>query len=153
MVVEIGNKKYELEYTFEAVLYEKCIEKVVELFGSIAAANEVASGKVDESVTKDVLKQMTSIPKTTITLFYAGLLEKNPVETEDDAKALLKQYFKENPDADNGTFYGMMAAIMSQMDEDGFFKQIGLMNEKQENQPKTLQAHKMRATTKKATVK
>lgn len=148
MKLRIGEKDYELEYTFEAVLYERCIEKIVELFGSIAAANEVASGKTDEGVTKDALKQMVGIPRTTITLFYAGLLENNPVETEDAAKALLKQYFKENPDAENGNFYGMMTAIMGQMDEDGFFKQIGLISEEPESQPKVPQDHKKKASTK-----
>lgn len=148
MNLKIGEKNYELEYTFEAVLYEKCIEKIVELFGSIAAANEVASGKSDNGATKDALKQMVGIPRTTITLFYAGLLENSPVETEDDAKALLKQYFKENPDAENGNFYGMMSAIIGQMEADGFFKQIGLTAEKAESQPKTPQDHKPKASTK-----
>lgn len=148
MKLKIGEKDYELEYTFEAVLYEKCVEKIVELFGSVAAANEVANGKADDGAAKDALKQMVGIPRTTITLFYAGLLENNPVETEDAAKALLKQYFKENPDAENGNFYGMMTAIMGQMDEDGFFKQIGLTSEEAESQPKVPQDHKSKASTK-----
>lgn len=153
MILSIGKKKYVLEYTFEAVLYERCIEKVVELFGSIAAANEVVDGnETIENVIQDSIKQMASIPRTTITLFYAGLLENNPVETEDDAKELLKQYFKENPDAENSTFYGMLTSIIGQMDEDGFFKQLGLIGEEPENQPKVPQDHKPKAT-KKATAK
>lgn len=150
MNLKIGGKNYKLEYTFEAVLYEKCIEKVVELFGSIAAANEVANGKGDDGAAKNALKQMAGIPRTTITLFYAGLLENNPVETENDAKALLKQYFKENPDAENGNFYGMMTAIMGQMDEDGFFKQIGLAEEP-ESQPKVPQDHMKKVAAKTST--
>ena len=153
MNLKIGEKDYKLEYTFEAVLYEKCIEKIVDLFGSIAVAEVAEEDKANESVTKDALKQMVGFPRTVITLFYAGLLENNPVETEEEAKTLLKQYFKENPDADAGNFYGMMSAILEQMEEDGFFKQIGLMDGPQKNQPKSPQDHKLKATSKKVTAK
>lgn len=152
MLLKIGGKDYKLEYTFEAVLHEKCVEKVVELFGSIAAANEAEEGTVSESIAKDAFKQMVGIPKTAITLFYAGLLEHNPVETEEDAKALLKQYFKENPEAEYATFYGMLTGILGQMEEDGFFKQIGLVEEP-ESQPKEPQDHKKKAPEKRATAK
>lgn len=155
MELAIGGKEYKLEYSFEAVLNENCVEKVVELFGSIGAANEAVNNKkgenANETITENALKQMVGFPRTTVSLFYAGLLENNPVDSEDDAKKLLKQYFKENPDEENGTFYGMMTAIIEQMEKDGFFKQIGLIQDEPESQPKTPQDHKKRTT--KATAK
>ena len=143
MVLKIGEKDYKLEYTFEAALNEECIEKTISMFGGMADASKNMNNK-------DMLKEIASMPKTVVSLFYAGLLEHNPVETENDAKALLKQYFKENHEAKDANFYGMATAIIGQMEEDGFFKQIGLVKPEEEEQ-KIPQDHKKKTAMKKAT--
>ncbi|MEI1255979.1 hypothetical protein V8Q34_14645 [Blautia sp. JLR.GB0024] len=148
MVLKIGEKDYKLEYTFEAALNEECIEKTISMFGGMADASKNMNNK-------DMLKEIASMPKTVVSLFYAGLLEHNPVETENDAKALLKQYFKENYEAKDANFYGMATAIIGQMEEDGFFKQIGLVKpeeeEQDEEEQKIPQDHKKKTAMKKAT--
>lgn len=147
MVLKIGEKDYKLEYTFEAALNEDCIEKTISMFGGMADASKNMNNK-------EMLKEIATMPKTVVSLFYAGLLEHNPVDTEDDAKSLLKQYFKENPEAKDANFYGMATAIIGQMEEDGFFNQIGLVEPEEEEQDeaekKIPQDHKKKATVRKA---
>lgn len=145
MNMKIGNKDYKLEYTFEAALHEDCVEKVMNLFGGMAQAHENANNK-------EMIKEIAVMPGTVLTMFYAGLLENNPVASEDEAKGLLKQYFKENPDAEDANFYGMATAIIGQMEEDGFFKQIGLATE-EKSQPMAPQDHKKKVATQKVTEK
>lgn len=135
MNIKIGDRVLKLEFTFEAALYEECVEKVMNLFGGMAEAQ-------DTKDSREMIKEIAAMPGTVITMFYAGLLEHNPVNAQEDAKALLKQYFKENPDAKDASFYGMATSLIAQMEKDGFFKQIGLMTEEAGNQPKTPQDHK-----------
>ena len=61
-----------------------------------------------------------------ITCFYAGLLENNPVEDEKAARQLFKQFVKENPDDDRASYFGMYEFLKECMEEDGFFKLTGL---------------------------
>lgn len=135
MNIKIGDKEYKLEYSFEAALYEECVGKVMNLFGGMAEAQNAKDNK-------EMIKEISAMPGTVVTMFYAGLLEHNPVDTEKDAKALLKQYFKENPEVKDASFYGMATTLIAQMEKDGFFKQIGLMPEETESQPKVPQDHR-----------
>ena len=125
MNIRIGDKEYKLEYTFEAALHGDCVGKVMSLFGGMAEAQ-----KGDNQ--KEMMKEIAAMPRTVVSMFYAGLLEHNPVDSEESAKELLKQYFKENPDGENASFYGMAMSIIGQMEEDGFFRQIGLSGETQQ---------------------
>lgn len=115
MILTINGKEYTLEYNFEASLCEECVQSVIGFFNALATSSEELLNTT-----------VSTVPKTVITMFYAGLLEHHPEITKAEAKSLLKQYFKENPDADNGNFQGMFTFIYDQMAIDGFFKQIGL---------------------------
>lgn len=140
-VLTIAAKEYILEFSFEAALYGECTEKIINLFDGLAQAQ-------DNSNAKAVIASIINTPETVLTMFYAGLMEYNPVESKDAAKVLLKQYFKDNkdsPDVSNNTFYGMAECLMEQMEVDGFFKQIGLdLGMKPIKQPKTPQDRKPR---------
>ena len=91
---------------------------------------------------KNIIKGMSSIPQTTLHMFYAGLLEHHgtgsdgdgTVTSIDDAKTLLKQHISEN----KTNFYAVMEMIMGQMAEDGFLDLIGLneMLQTEEEEPK-----------------
>ena len=95
---------------------------------------------------------LSDIPKIAITFLYGGLLENNPVASEAEAKALFKQFVKENPNDERASFFGMYAFLRDCMEEDGFFKLTGLekmiaeMNaateghEEGENKPKPVKA-------------
>ena len=118
----INGKEYTLEYTIEASLYSECTEKITSLLSSVAmsTSNEDLHG---------LLKNMSNIPQTTLTMFYAGLLENHSDEVEsiNDAKALIKQLMKENKEDENlSSFYGIMLKIVDCMADDGFFEQTGL---------------------------
>lgn len=124
-ILEIDGKDYKLEYTIEASLYEDCTEKVTTLMFDVSDAE-------GENGIKSVISAMTNIPQTSLTMFYAGLLEHHgecgdrTVLSKNDAKILLRKYFDEHKEDETGNFYGMMELLLTQMGEDGFFKQIGL---------------------------
>lgn len=149
-ILEIGKKEYKIEFTIEASLYNECTEKVSDLMMNIAQAGE------KEDI-KKIISAMSDIPQTTLTMFYAGLLEHHgedgdgSVITKKDAKKLIKQYFEEHQDDGTGNFYGVMEILVEQMGEDGFFKQIGLEQMLQQTEEKSKpmkqpQDHKKKAT-------
>lgn len=151
--LKIGNKEYHIEFTVEASLYNECTQKVTDLMLELTVAG-------NKSI-KDTIKSMTNIPQTTLTMFYAGLLEHHGEEgdksvmSESDAKALVKQYLKEHKEDETGNFYAIMEMLIAQMGEDGFFKQIGLeqmiKSIQAKNQPKAPTDHQKKS--KKATSK
>lgn len=139
MKLNIGEKEYTFEYTFEAVASEDCVRKTIDLFENM------------ENEDKSLGERMSIMPNTIISLFYAGLLENHSEEVENEqvARQLLKQYMKENKDDEKATFYGVMLQIMEQMGEDGFLVQIGLGETSPKKEPKTPQDRKRKTTTKK----
>ena len=151
-IININGIDYKFEFTIEASLYNECTEKVVGLMTSIAEGTESGKGL------KDIISTISDIPKTSLTIFYAGLLEHhgpetitaNPVHSVKDAKRLLKEYFAEHAEDGTGNFYDVLQIMIEVMAEDGFFKQIGLeqmMNDPAEQKaPKKPQDHKKKAT-------
>lgn len=151
-IIEINNKNYNFEFTIEASLYNECTEKVSYLMFSLAQAGN------DEDM-KSMLKNLSDIPQTTLTMVYAGLLEHhgpcgdidNSIQTINDAKLLVKEYMKEHKEDGLGNFYEIMNLMTEIMEIDGFFSQIGLtqmMEQNQKVQPKKPQDHKKKTTTK-----
>ena len=122
MELRIDNKTYKLEYSIEASLCGDCTEAVSNFMGNFAEAQ----GKKD---VKKMLSGITNIPQSVLPMFYAGLLEHHgedgdrTVTSLNDAKTLLKKYFKENKEEN---FYSLMQKLVEQMGNDGFFNQIGL---------------------------
>lgn len=126
-VLQIGGKDYKLEYSIEASLYAACTSSLTGLMTEIQIAGE------DKNV-KKVVSELSNIPHTTLTIFYAGLMEHHGVHPDGDgsvpdiqtAKRLIAQYLKEHTDDDTGNFFGIMQMCIEQMGEDGFFKLTGL---------------------------
>lgn len=123
-VYNIEGKDYKVEFTVEASLFKEGVETILEFIGEMS--KPLASAK-------EVLAQMPDIPHKTVKLFYMGLLENhgiegdNTVQNEEQAKALLKKFIKANAgDTEKGSFYGVLGLLLKQMEEDGFFNQIGL---------------------------
>lgn len=138
--LKIGNKVYKVEYTIEASLCNECTEKVTNLMTGFAVAET-------EDAKKQFISTIADIPQTTLSMFYAGLLEHHgedadkSVCSKDDAKKLLKQYLSEN----KSSFYELMEVLIEEMGEDGFFDLIGLtkmMEKVQTKEPKKPQDHK-----------
>lgn len=155
MVIKVGRDEYTIEFTFEASLYGECIEKVIAFMSAIPE-----NGTADEI--KHFITSLSDIPSTTLTMFYAGLMEHHgedgdgTVTSKKDAKAILRAYIEENRDNEDGTFYAVMEKMIEQMGEDGFFDRIGLtkiLSTEEPKKPKTPQDHKKKTTTtKKASV-
>lgn len=149
----IGNKVYRIEFTLEASLYNECTEKITGLMTDVALATE-------KNKIKEMIASMSNVPQTTLTLFYAGLLEHHgedgdqTVMSKKDAKNLIKQYFSEHKEDGKDNFYDLMGILLDQMGKDGFFKQIGLvqMMEKAEEE-ETEKTQKSKKKTTKATEK
>lgn len=143
-ILSIGGKEYKLEYTVRAALYEECVEKMINLFGSTAGAikeenltkglNQEDRLKVQEQLLDSLRKQIYGLPGIALTLFYAGLMEhhgtgKNGDRTicsKDDAEELIYAYFEDHKEDGEGTFADILAICVNQMEEDGFFRRVGL---------------------------
>lgn len=146
-VLTIGGEDYKVEFTIEASLYKECITAVTDFMMNSAES-------VNEQDQKRMIREMSGIPEMTITMFYAGLLEYHGPEGDgkvtkmSDAKKLIKQWMRENPDDENANLYGMMSILLDQMREDGFFKQCGLtqMMAETEKEIKKPQDHKKKIT-------
>lgn len=147
--ISIGGKDYTIEFTIEASLYNECTEKTVSLMSSMNEAK-------DNESTKELITSMSDIPQTTLTMFYAGLLEHHgedgdgTVTSKKDAKRLIKKYFEEHKEDETGNFYGVMEMLIDVMADDDFFSQIGLnqLAGETEKQPKAPQDHKKKQTAK-----
>ena len=140
-VIKIGNKEYKFEFTIEASLYGECTEVLTAFLANFGVAGNV----------KDIPKNISKLPQTALTLFYAGLLEHhgedgdNTVPTKREAKQLIKQYFEDKKDTDEADFYAILALMIEVMEEDGFFKRTGLekiLTAGTEKLPKKPQDHK-----------
>lgn len=150
-ILEINGKEYKLEFTIEASLYKDCTEKVTGFMSNVASTED---GEDNKGKIKDLISTMSDIPQTTLTMFYAGLMEHHGEDGDQtvmslhDAKKLIKQYFKEHQEDETGNFYGVMQILLEQMGEDGFFKQIGLeqIAEQTTKEVKTPQDHKRKLT-------
>jgi hypothetical protein len=130
-VLTIGGKDYKVEFSFEAAEHKDCVDKV---FKVVSGSYLMKNGPTEDgekvsmaSAIMDGTSDMVSdIPKIAITALYAGLMENNPVENEQAAKALFKQFVKENPDDERASFWGMYDFLRDCMEEDGFFKLTGM---------------------------
>ncbi len=126
-VLQIGGKDYKLEYSIEASLYADCTASLTGLMTEIQIAG-------DSKDIKRIISELSNIPQTTLTIFYAGLMEHHGVHPDGDgsvpdiqtAKHLIARYLKEHSEDDIGNFFGIMQMCIEQMGEDGFFKLTGL---------------------------
>lgn len=124
-LLKIGEEDYKLEYSIEASLYADCLTSVTDIMNDISAAESSAD-------VKQLFSGLANIPATTLTMFYAGLLEAHGPEGDGrvcsiaDAKKLLAKYLKEHKDDKLGSFYGVMTICVEQMKEDDFFGLTGL---------------------------
>ena len=160
-VLTIGGKDYKVEFSFEAAECKDCVDKVFKVVsGSYLMKNGPSEDGEKVSMATAIMDgtsdMVSDIPKIAITALYAGLMENNPVENEQAAKALFKQFVKENPDDERASFWGMYDFLRDCMEEDGFFKLTGMdkviakLNEAAEDQKsksgKIPQDHKRKST-------
>lgn len=122
-LIKIGNEEYKLEYSVEASLYCECVESITNLMFTASTSENI----------RDMIKEISNLPNTTLTLFYAGLMEHHGVDAGDGkvpnikvAKELAVQYFKEHKEDGTGNWFELMNMCMEQVGEDSFFDLIGI---------------------------
>lgn len=129
--LNIGSKEYIIEFSFEAAEYKDCVDKAFKILSGAylmkrSAAAEQDKASVAAAYVDGTADMVSDIPSVSMTFFYAGLLEHNPVEDEKAARALFKQFMKENPEDEKASFFGLYEFLKTCMEEDGFFKLTGL---------------------------
>ena len=157
--IQIEGKEYIFEYAIEATLYNECTERIMDIFvnsglaqGEIEEAASESGIDAAEKAIRRTVSSMADIPRTAVTLFYAGLLEHHGTDVGDgtikslnDAKKLVSAYMREHKDENDGkgkNLFDIMNEMMELLVEDSFFEQIGLdkmfnqMNEKVEKATK-----------------
>lgn len=126
-ILNINGNDYKLEYSIEASLYADCVTSITTLMMDI-------QGATDSKDIKEMLKGISNIPQTALTMFYAGLMEAHGTHPDGDgkvpdinaAKRLITQYIKEHQEDGEGNFYSIMEMCINQMTEDGFFNLVGI---------------------------
>ena len=142
-LITIGGKEYKFEFSIEASLYGEVTEKVASLMFALDEAG-------DNDDIQKMVSSLADVPKTSLTMFYAGLLEhhSHEIRSIEDAKKLVKEYFSEDKEQN---FYALMQDMIECMNDDDFFKQNGLgqmMAVPTEKEVKKPQDHKKKTTAK-----
>lgn len=142
-IITIGGKDYKFEFSVEASLYNDVTVSVTSLLFALDEAGE------KEDI-RQMLASLADVPRTALTMFYAGLLENHSDEIRsiNDAKALIKKYFSEDKEQN---FHSVMTQMIECMTDDDFFERIGLTQMfavPTEKEPKTPQDHKKKTTAK-----
>lgn len=146
-----GGRNWKLEYTFEAAHYQRCVEKAWDYFSGAMALREAAAaeGKSQAEqqmgVMNGIINSMVAIPDLVLLFIYAGLIEHhgNEIKTEADARQWYKEYCLDYPET---TDVEMLEKIRQCMEDDGFFRRIGL--DKMLESMKTDQKKSRKASTK-----
>lgn len=139
-VLNIGSQEYKLEYTIEASLCEECTEKLIYFLGNTIGSTQVLTDEMTDeekekattTIIKNSISGISNLPQTALSIFYAGLLEHhgpsgdNTIRSKQDAKELVKTYFREHEEDGTDNFYDLLMICLEQMGEDGFFKRTGL---------------------------
>ena len=141
-VLSIGGRDYKLEYNVEAALYKDGVDRLIDFLSGtfgIQGEDEITKGLTEEEkgqvrtqLLGNLKYEVTNLPNTALTLFYAGLLEYHgedgdkTVLSKKDAKALVTKLFEEQPEGGVTDFAELLAMCIEQMGEDGFFKKTGL---------------------------
>lgn len=146
-----GGRNWKLEYTFEAAHYQRCVEKAWDYFSGAMALREAAAaeGKSQAEqqmgVMNGIINSMVAIPDLVLLFIYAGLIEHHgrEIKTEADARQWYKEYCLDYPET---TDVEMLEKIRQCMEDDGFFRRIGL--DKMLESMKTDQKKSRKASTK-----
>lgn len=159
MKLSINGKERTIEFTFEAAESE-LLQTVFDYFSGAYMFKGIrdSGSELEQKVAQmdAMISGISAVPKMAIDLFYIGLLEHHgpcgdttqDILSRDDAKMLYKAFCKENPENEISTQSGLFEALKKQMEEDGFFKRIGLeqMKPEEQPQPKISQEYKKKST-------
>lgn len=157
-LIKVGNKEYQLEFTFAAAEYRELVKKMFNVLSMSYLYEDMNATDLDNGMSKEMKvgalfngasEMVADIPHICYTAFYAGLLENNPL-TEDEAREVMKSYMREN----KLSFRTLFENLKKYMEDDGFFDLSGLtemlqaMNGAEQKVTKLPQDHKKSTSTK-----
>jgi hypothetical protein len=124
--ITVNENEYKLEYSFEAAENKDCVQAMFKMVSGAYVAQKAVDTNGNEQSSANAMidgitEMVADIPHVVNIAFYAGLLENNPL-SRDEAKAVMRQYMKENKISYNG----MYEVIRECMEDDGFFDLSGL---------------------------
>jgi hypothetical protein len=126
--IKIGDKEFTLKYSMRATLQNDCIKMITKV---------LVESDSDATKAGDIAEMTADVIPTVIESWYAGLIEAHgmhrygdgSVPDKETANDLLFQLIEENTDAEDtlyGDYFGVLQVIIECMNDDGFFKKIGL---------------------------
>lgn len=127
----VGNKTYRIEFSIEASLYSDCTERVFSFMNALDNSGAETLEEKENKV-KEMIKQTSELPMLALHMLYAGLMEHHGEDGDRsimslrDAKKVLKMYLIEHKDKGDGDYASLIALLIDQMGEDGFFNLIGI---------------------------
>ena len=123
-IIKANNKEYKLEFSYEAAECKELVQKMFNVRSGAYLVSESDNLEKDPSVLdmlKGTVSMISDMPSICRIGFYAGLLEENPMST-DEAKTLMRKYMKEN-----GLSYKVLYDEWNNCMEDaGFFDLSGI---------------------------
>lgn len=119
--IKIGGNDYKFEYTIEASLYPECSKIIMDIFVGYGKTQGYAETNNVDEMFNELVKSVSEIPQKALSLFHAGLLEHHDL-SEEESKALLKDYIKES----GKSFSDILNELMGIVGEDNFFELIGV---------------------------
>lgn len=137
-VLTIGGRDYKFEYSIEASLYDDCLVGIFDFFEKTSyftQSEEAVSSLSKEDkleLKQNGIRGVANIPLLALTTFYAGLIEHHgasgdrTVMSKNDAKEIIREYFKEHSGDGTDTFFDILNICIEQMTEDDFFTRIGM---------------------------
>ena len=122
-IITVDNKEYKLVFLYEAAEYKDFVQKMFNIRSGAYLVSEASD--IEEPTARDLIKgsisMISDMPSICRIGFYAGLLEENPMST-DEAKTLMRKYMKEN----GLSYKGLYDELNKCMEDDGFFDLSGI---------------------------
>nr|DAE23156.1 MAG TPA: hypothetical protein [Siphoviridae sp. ctzAk96] len=148
--IQIEDKEYILEFTFEAAEHKLLVQKMFDMVSGaylVKGADDIDNPSPADMIT-GTANMFSNIPEVCNIAFYAGFLENNPVD-ETEAKKIMRAYMKAN----DLSYPELFEEIKEEMEKDGFFRNTGLdkmmqtiAGQEPEKEPKKPQDHKKKTT-------
>lgn len=126
--IKVDGKDYTLEFSFEAAEYKEIVQRMFNLVSMAPVLKRAANIETEEQAAVAMVdgssEMVGDIPSTCREAFYAGLMENHEGITPSEAKAIMKQYMREN----SLSFTGLYEELKKCMEDDDFFKLSGIQD-------------------------
>lgn len=123
LTIKIGEKEYDLEFTFAAADEKNLIQSMFKIVSGAYFFNHGKEETMAAAMMNGTAEMVADLPIICKQAFYAGLKEHHEGITYEEAIEFMKAYMKEN----KLSFNALFQLLKTQMEEDGFFKLTGIV--------------------------